>query len=436
MRAFYEIALQRGGGWLMFGMLAVFVGQLFAFFRSFWMRRRQRYNVLLAVHAGIGFCLLVLILNGKGEMQHWERVKPRFLLSRLVFELPWVFIAAMELVGTAFVTITIINNYRYIKRNMTPRAIKETLDLLPVGVCFAGENGNPAFINLRMNEFGRRVLGHVVTNADELTETVAERGREYEGASTEGSGRNASRLVDLDTGETVLFTTATVKAGETGYRRLATVDVTEQARITAELAARNTKLREIQYRMKAYQVLAADMFKEQELLSARVAVHDGLGGLLLQCRYAFEHPGAVADAELLEMMRRTNRYLLAEAEETPAAEDRLEEALRTARGIGVRIVMTGEEPTEPKLRNILGLAIGECATNTVKHAGGERVDVVITADEAHWQAVITNDGDAPEAEVTESGGLLSLRRVTEDAGGTMRIECNPGFRLTLSVPIV
>ena len=136
------------------------------------------------------------------------------------------------------------------------------------------------------------------------------------------------------------------------------------------------------------------------------------------------------------MMRRTNRYLLAEAEETPAAEDRLEEALRTARGIGVRVVMKGEEPAEPKLRNILGLAIGECATNTVKHAGGERVDVEIKADETHWQAVITNDGDAPEAEVTESGGLLSLRRVTEDAGGTMRIECDPGFTLTLSVPIV
>ena len=75
-----------------------------------------------------------------------------------------------------------------------------------------------------------------------------------------------------------------------------------------ELEEKNAKLRDVQYRMKAYQVRAADMFMDQELLDARVAVHDGLGALLLQSRSYLD--GHMDDEEeLLKSLKYTNGFL-------------------------------------------------------------------------------------------------------------------------------
>ena len=47
---------------------------------------------------------------------------------------------------------------------------------------------------------------------------------------------------------------------------------------------------------------------------------------------------------------------------------------------------------------------------------------------------VTNNGRPPKGPVAESGGLLSLRRSAEAAGGQMRIQSLPAFSLTLTFP--
>jgi glucose-6-phosphate-specific signal transduction histidine kinase len=49
-------------------------------------------------------------------------------------------------------------------------------------------------------------------------------------------------------------------------------------------------------------------------------------------------------------------------------------------------------------------------------------------------AVITNNGAQPSGEITEGGGLSSLRRKVEDAGGGMKIVSRPEYRLILTIP--
>ena len=50
-------------------------------------------------------------------------------------------------------------------------------------------------------------------------------------------------------------------------------------------------------------------------------------------------------------------------------------------------------------------------------------------------AVFTNDGAAPETPVTEGGGLTSLRRRVEGAGGRMLVKSMPRFALTVELPM-
>ena len=101
-----------------------------------------------------------------------------------------------------------------------------------------------------------------------------------------------------------------------------------------------------------------------------------------------------------------------------------------AGSIGVKVVIEGEAPKNSKIRKIIADAVTECAANTVKHAEGDTVNIDISKD-SKTVIVITNNGKPPKDAVTESGGLLSLRKSVEEEGGSMRIESDGAFRLIL-----
>ena len=105
-----------------------------------------------------------------------------------------------------------------------------------------------------------------------------------------------------------------------------------------------------------------------------------------------------------------------------------------AGSIGVVPVLSGDPPGREEVRSLLAAAIRECAANTVKHAGGDRLFVEISKDGTGTCMTISNNGDPPKAPIAESGGLLSLRRSVEDAGGQMTVKSLPVFRLKLSFP--
>lgn len=76
----------------------------------------------------------------------------------------------------------------------------------------------------------------------------------------------------------------------------------------------------------------------------------------------------------------------------------------------------------------------ECITNTARHADGDELYITVSDDGAFFTARIGNNGRPPKAEIVERGGLSSLRRITEMAGGSMKTESFPRFLLSVSIP--
>jgi signal transduction histidine kinase len=60
--------------------------------------------------------------------------------------------------------------------------------------------------------------------------------------------------------------------------------------------------------------------------------------------------------------------------------------------------------------------------------------IEISEDEETITAVFTNNGISPEGEITEKGGLKSLRELAEQAGGSMTIQVQPVFTVTIKLP--
>lgn len=177
------------------------------------------------------------------------------------------------------------------------------------------------------------------------------------------------------------------------------------------------------------------MVISQEILHARQIVHDDVGHALLAARYYFEHPESGNEPVLLSMMKQTNTMLLREAEQPDdMARDRYLEARKMADAIGVKVELTGETPSAGPTRELLGRIVGECAANTAKHAEGDRLFVSVSGTEDGMIFTVTNNGAPPKETITETGGLLSLRRAVEQAGGRMTVDSDPAFRLVISLP--
>jgi signal transduction histidine kinase len=115
-------------------------------------------------------------------------------------------------------------------------------------------------------------------------------------------------------------------------------------------------------------------------------------------------------------------------------EDMLSQVRKTCASVGIAYVQTGELPTEESTAYTLICAVRECVTNAVRYAGASELYVQFSETEKLATVTITNNGKRPDSPIVEGGGLSTLRRRVERAGGVMVVQSFPIFKLTVTVP--
>lgn len=99
------------------------------------------------------------------------------------------------------------------------------------------------------------------------------------------------------------------------------------------------------------------------------------------------------------------------------------------------MTLTGRFPKGAAARELFSLAIRECTSNCIRHAGGTKVFADCRTERGAAVLTITNDGRAPQMPIREGGGLGGLRRRVEQVQGTMAVESRPRFALTITIPV-
>ena len=445
MKSYFEIAETSGALLLLMIALFLVIGQMAAALLSF--QEKNRGQMLrAALHMLLGFLAFVLMLEAYDLVNYPDPMITRntIPLMGLIRAVPWAVYAFLELLSLGILLYRFLEYRRYRTGTVTPVAIRRTLDLLPEGICVSGKDGTVLLANLKMDELCWELTGDRLSDASRFWAALEKRGEDQGG----------KRLVPTDRGEVWLFERETLAVDGQRFERTSAVNVTERYRITEELREKNARLQEIQRRMKEAAKLSSEMFVRKEEAAARSALHNELGQVLLMGRHYIEHPESTDRAMVALMTRQMNRFLLGETSR-PSEEDPLRTAISLAESIGVTVELQGRFPQEPAARSLLAQAIRECAANTVKHAEGDRIEVVLgdsgprpteqgadpachpersAAESKDLFLTITNNGKPPKGEIAESGGLLSLRRSVETAGGRMRVQSLPRFKLELTLP--
>ena len=100
----------------------------------------------------------------------------------------------------------------------------------------------------------------------------------------------------------------------------------------------------------------------------------------------------------------------------------------------MKVNLSGNLPEREELSFVFLIAMRECLSNGVRHAGATELWIELREEDHAVSIRITNDGAPPEREVVPKGGLHNLYRYVLDCGGRMELQSNPSFALTVTLP--
>ena len=420
---FHEALYRPAGEALLTLCLLLLTMQMALLFACFRIRTDRRLRASVCLFALLGVFVLylsLLVICWDVNYPDGSRALPALLAA--FCSLPVIVMLLYELLTAALLLAAFLSLRRWRRSHPTFGSVKVAMDLLPAGIAFGRADGTVVFSNLTMNSLTRALTGRSLSDTSAL--------RNAAGLEPEGTA-----AVTLPDGSAVWQLTAEALDMDGGtFTQLTAGDITAEAGITRELEEKNEKLRELHRRLDIYNRQADRIIIAQELLSARIAVHSEVGNVLLESRHYLNDPASFDEERLLTALKNTNTYLLREYEEDDTARDPLREALETAEAIGVDVEIKGPIPSEEPYRAVLAAAVGECASNAVRHAEGDRLDAEIRMEEDRITYDLRSNGRPPEEEIRETGGLRSLRSLVENEDGQMRIEISPVFRLTIRLP--
>lgn len=330
--------------------------------------------------------------------------------------------------AVAFLLLTALGIFcsdRWHRRHIGKTSVKESVDKLPVGMCFYDEKGQPLLTNSAMDEICVELTGYTVLDGKLLWGTLT-RGLALSGVTFVQAGE--APIVKLPDGTIRSFICHRIHPSLT---ELIAADVTQQYALGEELKKENEQLRHMNARLVEYGEHIVAITRERELLSAKIHIHDEMGRLLLSLKRAMQLP--VSDEEkqyLLSQWRQIVQLLTDGAQRRNARE----EMDSYAKALGIRLIVNGEIPEDERMSEVMLVAVKECLTNTLAHADGDELTVTVREDADIYCLDCTNNGIVPRTPIREGGGLSSLRKLTERAGGTMHIAIAPKYTLSITLP--
>jgi signal transduction histidine kinase len=216
-----------------------------------------------------------------------------------------------------------------------------------------------------------------------------------------------------------------------------------EQRSRGELAEAHEKLRD-------YATQAERLATAQERNRVARDIHDGLGHSLTVVQMQVKAARAVlptdpgkADEVLAKAQEQAENALsevrrsvtaLREPRSTPLAAAL--RALASEAGVPAEITVSGtERPLPDHHREALFRTAQEGLTNVRKHAGADRVELVLDYADASVRVLVRDDGAGSDGGASAGFGLLGLRERAEQLGGKLDFTSAPGEGSALSMEV-
>lgn len=316
------------------------------------------------------------------------------------------------------------------KHRITAMSVKEAMDKPPVGIlCYAPGSRN-LLVNYAMRDLCRKTTGAELINGEAFAARLRT-GDILPECKTEKIG--SEPVIVLEDGTAWSIAEQELEYEKHGVRILLAYNITKSYQKSVELTKMQAELTALGQRLNKVNQEIVALTTEREVLNAKVKMHDEMGGNLLAIkRFILNEATDRNKAELISSLHRSVDFLLSEKEASLRDEYAL--IIETAEKLGIAVNVDGVLPESEPQKHIISVAIHECCTNTLRHAHGNELNIRISTEGSMIVADFTNNGTPPEGELSEGGGLTSLRELIEGAEGRMRVLLEPEFIIRIELP--
>ena len=409
-------------------LVALFLTLILSLFLQLSAYGRQRDKWKRYLHLSVFLFLLILLsvladafsqINEGLEYKTWLSL-PMWLLWCITFAADFLII--WDIAGLC----------RQGRQELGRDSIKQALDMLPSGICYFTPSGSVKLCNRQMDSLFRRISQSDLQTLAELQDALANCDA-CSGVIRLPWERQTYLFPD---GKAWRYRQTEVKA-EDGvvYTEAIFSDITELYNKNLELKAQIKRLNAISRELKWLSDNALILTREKEVLSAKTKLHDNMGSGLIAIRHILYHNRTEEAANAMDLFRQAVSAIKYDNAH-PQGRSELDRFLHDAEAIGIKVNLSGNLPDQEELRRVMILAMRECLTNSVRHAGATTLYITVEKKGDSISLKITNDGRYPETEVVPKGGLHNLYRHIMDCGGTMEIQSKPSFALTVVLPVI
>ncbi len=372
--------------------------------------------------------LLCLLRENRWSKMHGEGASQAVSYAgNISIVLIFVFMASAAIFGFRL----LLRVLRYQKNVVTKDSIKESADNLPVGLCFAKKNGFVLLANSRMEKLSQQLTGVSLQDGGAFWECVSD------GSLSEGKQRifmDDTPSILMENGEVWNFSRKVIEVSGTEVMQILATDTTELYRLLCERKIDNEILRDMNTGLHKYSDTVEELTHTRERLATKVRIHDEIGQNLMATKYFLLKGDKEKEMyDIIDKWKRSVAVLKREAkpEEFTGVMKYLTDAADT---VGVEVALSGELPEEGAAIELIIAAGAEALTNAVRHADAKKLQISVSDMSVVYVVEFTNDGKSAGSMVREGGGLSSLRKRVEDAGGIMSVSAEPEFMLRITIP--
>ena len=427
-RAFMDLSSIAHGAFCALCLILLCAGILAALLTA--VHHAPRLRLLSCLIPGILCFTLLCLLMEAMSLSGGMRPSPA---AALLWNAPLWALALLLTVAAACIFLALRRQLVWQCSHISRASVKEGLDQLPSGLCFYVRDGLPRLVNLQMDALCCQLLGAHLSNGEAFWRRLCE-GDVLPGNHALQTGETP--ILQTANGQVWSFARSRIDASGEAVMQIIASDISREHAMNRELETQNHRLEDMNRRLRRYGENIRELTREKETLAAKMRIHDEFGQALLAARRLTARPSEPAQrAEVLRLWRQNLTLMERLGEEKPPSQG-FAGLIESAKAIGMQLIVDGPLPPEgTTCAALLESAARECLTNAARHARGTQLHLHLRPSTGKICAVFTNDGAAPSAVVAEGGGLSSLRRSVESAGGSMLVESAPRFALTVELPL-
>lgn len=340
---------------------------------------------------------------------------------------PVLLFVAIQVFVVGVEALLLVNDYKWRANHLSYDSIRESMDSMPYGICYYYESGMPRLINQEMQNISKSLFGEMISNASTFWERIC----------TEASTSQAERIMDYPSptwvsqdGKVLSFVRKKIPYEKSFLYEILATDITEEYEKHKKLSVDNEHMSNITERLREYSKKVTALTIEKEILDTKVRVHSELGQTLVATRRYF----VAQDIDKQELLGMWNKNIMLLKKEGNSVSQYDYEILNiNAKKLGVVLTLPDKLPSDEEVKEIILAVCNECVTNAYKYASCKALELEVMEEETKVILHIWNEGDIPDEEIKEKGGLRNLRRMIETKGGKMQITNKPYFGLTVTM---